>query len=252
MSLLDRIFRSRREKPVEEARFEREERPDGTLSLTTRDLEHKGTLDLRIDGVPPPIEHAVLDLLERLAAVAERDHVLTDGETLGGPLADQAQPVIHMATVRLASRSTAPGSGDIFRVVDYGEDVAAGFPARLLATHLAVWHPQGARLRERIDLLAWSVRIFPGGPPPDDGRFAFDRGENLGNWAGWNALGELLVEAGQTDRGIECLRTAAAHCPAWADEFAQHVRESVTRAGADPAEDPRLRFWWDLGKKLKS
>lgn len=241
MGFLD-IFRRATKTPRTDP-FITEDRGDGTVSLTLTGLASKGTLDLRIDGIPQEIQHAVRDLLLRLSEVAARQSLRKDGETVGGPLVDDLQPVMHMATLRVASRSTAPGSDEIFRVVDYGADVAAGLPSQLLATHLALWNRSDISRRQRIHELEWSVRLFPGTPATGDVTFAFDRGENVGNWAGWNALGELLVEAGQIERGLECLREAALRCPPWADDFARHVKESVQRTGADVSDDPRLQFW---------
>lgn len=239
-----RLFDFLRRRPADlQDDIVRELRQDGTLSLTLTGLADRGTRDLRIDAVPPEIEHAARDLMRRLADLAARQGLRNEGETIGGPLVNETQPVMHMATLRVASRDQALGADDIFRVVDFGCDVASGLPRQLLATHLAVWNRPRLARRQRVEELRWSVHLFPGAAAKGDVTFAFDRGENIGNWAGWNALGELLVEKGQIEEGLAALSEAALRCPPWARDFAAHVADTIARTRAKTNEDPRLAFW---------
>lgn len=226
----------------EEVPLERHVNIDGSVSLTTTGVAEKGSRELRIDAVPAHLEQHAGDLLHRLGELAAREKFQLDGETIGGPLVHDSQPVIHAATLRLASRTTDPGSEELFRLVDWNEPVSYGFPLRLMATHLAVVAEREPTSR-RLELLGWSIELFVGEPARFDTTFGFQRGENVGNWFGWSLLGESLVEAGRVEEGLRALEEAVLRCPAWADDFAAHVTGSVERTGADVREDPRLQFW---------
>lgn len=245
MRLWTRLFGRRKQGPdaaQPDNSVERHINADGTVRLTTVGIVERGSKELQIDGTPADLVSEAMDLLKRLGDLAARENFQRDGETLGGPLLHEAQPVIHAATLRLASRTTEPGADELFRVVDYQEPVNAGFPARLMATHLALV-AESEPTRRRIQLLRRSVALFPGEAARFDSTFAFERGENVGNWLGWSLLGETLIEAGSIEEGLSALERAVLRCPAWADDFARHVAESVRRTGTDPREDPRLQFW---------
>lgn len=194
----------------------------------------------------------MVDLLDRLAELASREKLMLDGEMIAGPLVDETHPVIHAATLRIAARTTEPGAEEIFRVVDFNEPVSAGFPSRLAGTHLAALAEKERSRRRRLDLLRSSVSLYPGEAAGFDTTFSFERGENVGNWFGWSLLGETLVESGEVEEGIDAIQQAVLRCPAWAADFAAHVKASVERTGADPSDDPRLTFWLRYADQMRS
>ena len=236
--------------PASEFTVEREIAADGSLRLTTAGVADKGSRELRIDGVPERVVDVTEALLVKLAELAAREGLTQDGETLGGPLLHGAQPVIHASTLRVASRTSVPGADEIFRVVDWNEPVDGGFPARLVATHLALSAEQETRRRRRLELLRWSVELYPGSPAATDESFSFERGENIGNWLGWSLLGETLVECGSIEEGLRAIEQAVLRCPAWAADFAKHVASSIERTGASPDDDPRLAFWTRYAQQM--
>lgn len=225
--------------PLESVACDTETTGGGTR-LITRVLRAEGLRELELPEVPADIVPEATDLLSRMRLVVLRDRPSRDGETIAGQLVDEAQPVLHVATLRVISRTIEPGSPELFRVVDVDEPASSRRPFRLLATHLALLATRERNVRHRLRLGRRSVELFEGQPAVDDGRFAFDRGENLENFFGWETLADGLVDSGEIDEGIAALRNAAARCPAWANDFASHVR---LMAGAESSRDPRIQFW---------
>lgn len=214
--------------------------PSANVRLITASLRKAGVKELELTEVPADLRAIGIDLLSRLQARAQAEKPQRDGDGLAGQLLIDTFPALHIATLRIVSRTTAPGAEELFRVVDFGESSTQRFPLRLVATHLAALAAVEPQKRMRVALARRSVELFPGEPGKDDGRFEFDRGENLNNYAGWDALGDALIEAGKVSEGIDALGKAAERCPAWAHDFAAHVR---TTAGAESSNDPRVRFW---------
>jgi hypothetical protein len=210
------------------------------VRLITSSLREAGLRELELTEVPADLREIAIDLLGRLEARARTERPQRDGDGLAGQLVIDTFPALHIATLRIVSRTTEPGAEELFRVVDFGESSTQRFPLRLVATHLAALAAIEPQTRTRVALARRSVELFAGEPAKDDGRFEFDRGENLNNYAGWDALGDALIDAGEVNEGIDALGKAAERCPAWASDFAAHVRAT---AGTASSSDPRIRFW---------
>lgn len=240
MKLLQR-FLGRRSPEAASRHVERE--IDGTLTITTRPPAGSDARDITMSGVRKSIAGEVRDLMERISDLTVKQRLQNDGDTIGGPLVHEHQPAIHIGTVRVASRTIEPGADEVLRVVDYGKEADGGFPAALVATHLSALAEIESARSKRLALLRESISLYPGAPAKIDTRFAFDRGENVGNWYAWSLYGETLVESGSVEQGLEALEQAVLRCPAWAADFAAHVQATVERSGVDPGIDPRIAFW---------
>lgn len=212
----------------------------GVVRLVTEGLGAAGLRELEIVGVPRALEAEVRELLRLTALRVVEEKPERDGASIGGAFVDSAQTAIHVATLRVAAESIHPGARELLRVVDFSERVDAGFPYRLVATHLATIAPAQRSLRDRERLARASVELFPGHPAGGATQERFDRGENVENFVGWEALADVLFERGRINEARDALRAAAERCPAWASDFAKHIRAHVTTK-----DDPRMSFWID-------
>lgn len=209
-----------------------------TVRMITKGLEATGLRELEIVDVPRDLELVVSALLKLIGRRVLEEKPSRDGATIGGPFLNATQTAIHVATLRLAAETIEPGARELFRVVDFDERVDAGFPTRLVATHLALLAASNAPKKERERLARRSIQLFPGSAPSASTQERFDRGENVENFLGWEALGDVLFERGLLTDGRAALEEAAKRCPAWAADFAAHVK-----AHAPASTDPRLKFW---------
>lgn len=221
------------------------DRTGDTYRLRTTTLASTGGRELEIVQIPGDLVSHTERLLQLVAARVAQEKPERDGATAGGMLLRDTQPAIHVMTLRLVSRSIEPGSDELFRIVDYGEGVASGFPRRLVATHVALLAADELSLRKREAMLRQSIALFPGEEAADSGQTEFDRGENLNNYLGWFELGDTLIDRGKREEGFRALANAAARCPAWARDFASHVGERLSAGG----DDPRFEFWRSYGKR---
>lgn len=246
MSFWQRLFRRR--ETAGDPRFVIEASTlQESVRLVTAGLSDLGVRELELVDVPPDLFAEARELLTLLASRAIEEKPERDGATIGGPLLDATQTSIHIATLRIAAESTTPGARELFRVVDYGERVDARLPRRLLATHLAMIASSRGSLRAREKMARRSIELFPGEAANEPTQERFDRGENVGNFLGWEALGDVLFERGSSDEAQRALHAATERCPAWAADFAQHVAAHVPSSS-----DPRMRFWLEYARNVKS
>jgi hypothetical protein len=237
---IDRLLGRPDGEPLRRIDVEREIIGSDSVRLITLQPSPSGR-KLELAEVPLEIEQESIDLLARLAERIETEKPTRDGDAIAGAFVADEQPVVHIATLRIVSRTIVPGSEELFRIVDYEEAASERLPQRLLATHLALLAWRATSSRTKLELARRSIDLFPGEPAGDDGEFAFGRGENLGNFLAWEMLGDGLVDTGDPVAGLEALRNATLRCPAWARDFAAHLRSTPNL----PENDPRVEFWLD-------
>lgn len=235
--------------PVDWRRLEKLSAPGGTR-LITRELAAQGIRELEMVDVPQQLEHVCADLLLRFVAAAIAEQPQRDGATIGGALLGETQSAIHIATLRVMSRSTDPGSQELFRVVDYLEPHGARFPRKLMATHIALLAGSVRDLALRESLYRQSIELFPGEVSKSDGQFEFDRGENFQNYVAWEGLGDTLLAQRRIAEGEHALRSATERCPAWAHDFAAHIAHEV-EARPELLRDPAINFWNDFARRTR-
>jgi hypothetical protein len=227
--------------PATTARVDRIVEPSG-IRLITTELHDSGIRELEVVDVPDDLEPLATDLLLRFASAAIAEKPQRDGATIGGALLGETQGAVHVATLRLVTRSIEPGSPELFRLVDFDEPHGSRFPARLMATHLALVAETLSNRREAERLYRRSIELYPGEVAKSDGKFEFDRAENFNNYLAWEGLGETLLANGQVAEGESALSEAALRCPAWASDFSAHIAAQV-EARPELARDAAIQFW---------
>src|SRR5205085_3560405 len=89
--------------------WSRLERIEGdSTRLITKEMKAFGVRELEIVDIPRQVEAVAADLLLRLAEQASSEKPQRDGDPIGGAFIDDAQAAMHIATLRIASRSSAP------------------------------------------------------------------------------------------------------------------------------------------------
>jgi hypothetical protein len=167
-------------------------------------------------------------------------------ENLGGMFVSNDQIVPHQCTFRLVHHDEEPVDKEFLRVVDIGKTADSGFPKKLFAAHLLALSSTYRNPYKQKDLLEKSVKIFPGGydqnPEREDASI-----ENPGNYFSWEALGNVLCDLGEIERGLDCMKEAAARWPFGAQKTAEMFREEIRKGNLPSAnQDHRSKFWSEL------
>lgn len=211
-----------------------------TLWVHSHGLDNFGLQDLEIEGVPKDLRAEAIDLVLALVRHSKTTQILTVDGDFGGELSLPQSGFRQLGTLRDTNHGDADHRG-LLRIVDRGEPMGAGFPARLFASHLVAQAEDIASARKRIGIYRRALQIFHGNPAPVDMRVD-DSGDmtelqqvsNLGARIG---LADALLERDEREEGLGILEEAIALCPGWARQYQQEA--------ADGGNDYHARFWAD-------
>ena len=215
----------------------------GTLWVHAHGLDNYDLLNLEFKGVPSDLRGAAIDLLLALVRHGKTDQRLKVDGDFAGALSVTEPGFLQVGTLRATNHGDA-GHRGLLRVVDRGEPMGAGFPARLFASHLVARADEvsGAKMRERMCRRA--LEIFPGDPAPrsmrvDESGAGWDMTElqQTSNLAARIGLADALLARDKRDEGLQVLEEAIAFCPGWAHQYQPRA--------ADGGNDFHTRFWAD-------
>lgn len=197
-------------------------------------------------GVPSDLAGYAHGIMCAIVGYMKSEKEIKKDENLGGLFVSEDQMVPHWCTFRLVRHDDEPVDKEFLRVVDIGEPTESIFPRRLFAAHLLALAETYRNPNKRIPLLRRSVEIWPGeyDENPETTDAASD---NPNNYFSWEALGNAFCDAGDIERGLECLREAAARWPFGAQSSAEIFQEEIKKGNLPPREaDPRAEFWSSL------
>jgi hypothetical protein len=221
----------------------------GTLWIHCHGMERWQLPNLEMIGVPVDLRGPAHGLLCEMLGYMRTVKPMNADENFGGNfVGGEQQAVVHLGTLRpVPDRDAA--HVNLLRVVDYKQPTDAGFPAKLMATHLCALADVAKSPREAERLVRRAVEIFPGDFAADVSG-AEDAADFLGeiqhetNLYGWERLGTCLAGLGRFDEAIACYEQAVARCPAWGRHYATFF---LGQAGASlPDQHPIMRFWAGL------
>lgn len=212
----------------------------GTLWVHAHGLDNFDLLDLEFAGVPGDLHGAAVDLMLALVRHGKlNQHLEVDGD-FSGTLSGNEPGFLQTGTLRATNHGDAEHRG-LLRVVDRGEPMGAGFPARLFAAHLVARAEGSSNAKRRIKLYRRALEIFPGAPAPMDMRVeesgaGWDMTElqQISNLAARIGLVDTLLERGKRDESRQVLEQAIAFCPGWAHQY-----------GPSGGSDFHPRIWVD-------
>jgi hypothetical protein len=131
------------------------------------------------------------------------------------------------------------------RIVDVGESASSGFPFRLVATHMSALIENTKNPVERERVYRRAIEIFPG-RIDEASKKEYEQGSNENNFISWYGLGEALCDQSRFEEGLRFMEEADARSPAWARDFACHIKESGAENSQGAEEDPQFRFWLNM------
>ena len=215
----------------------------GTLWVHAHGLDNFDLPDLEFAGVPGDLRGAAIDLMLALVRHGKlNQHLDVDGN-FSGTLSGNEPGFLQTGTLRATNHGDAEHRG-LLRVVDRGEPMGAGFPARLFAAHMAARAEEISSVKKRLKMYRRALEIFPGDPAPMDMRIdesAAGRDmtelQQTSNLAARIGLSYALLERGKREEGVQVLEQAIAFCPGWARQYQPEV--------VDSGNDIYARFWGD-------
>ena len=200
-----------------------------TLWVHTHGLDNYDLPNLEIEGVPIELRGAAIELMLALVRHAKTEqHMEVDGD-FSGALSSDDQSFLQFGTLRDTNHGDAEHRG-LVRVVDRGDPMGAGFPAKLFASHLAARAEDASSAKKRESMFRWAVRIFPGEPAPQDmcveetntGQDMTDL-QQISNLAARIGLANSLLDRHKRDEGLRVLEETIAFCPGWARQHQHEV-----------------------------
>lgn len=214
-----------------------------TLWVHAHGLDNYDLLDLEFAGVPRDLRVAAVHLLLALVRHGKKDQHLEVDDNFSGALSVDDPGFMQVGTLRDTNHGDAEHRG-LIRVVDRGEPMGAGFPARLFASHLAARAEEISSAKKREQICRRALEIFPGEPASadlrvDDSGGGWDTTElqQTSNLAARIGLADALLDRDKRDEGLHVLEEAIAFCPGWARQYQPEA--------ADGGNDFHTRFWAD-------
>ena len=215
----------------------------GTLWVHTHGLDNFNLPDLEFEGVPTDLRGAATELMLSLVRNAKTEMHLELDVDFKGALSDEDADFLQVGTLRATNHGDAEHRG-LLRVVDKGEPMGAGFPARLFASHLAARAEDVSSAKKREEMCRRALEIFPGEPAPQDMRVdesgdGWDMTElqQISNLGARIGLADALLDRDKREEGLRVLEEAIAFCPGWARQYQPEA--------ADGGNDFHARFWAD-------
>lgn len=214
-----------------------------TLWLHTHGLDNYDLLNFEFSGVPSDLRGDAVDLMLALVRHGKADqHLEVDGN-FSGTLSVDEPGFLQVGTLRDTNHGDAEHRG-LLRVVDRGEPMGAGFPARLFASHLAARAEEISSAKKRERKFRRALEIFPGEPASadlrvddSDGGWDMTELQQTSNLAARIGLADALLDLDQRDEGLQMFEEAIAFCPGWARQYQPQA--------AGGGNDFHTRFWAD-------
>jgi len=215
----------------------------GTLWVHAHGLDNYGLLDMEFADVPGDLRGAAIDLMLALVRHGKTgQHLEVYGDFAGALSADEPD-FLQVGTLRDTNHGDAEHRG-LVRVVDRGEPMGSGFPARLFASHLVARAEGVSGAKKREAMCRRALEIFPGEPASadlrvDDSGGGWDMTElqQTSNLAARIGLAEALLDRDKREECLQVLEQAIAFCPGWARQYRPEA--------ADGGNDFHTRFWAD-------
>jgi hypothetical protein len=218
----------------------------GTLWVHCHGPAKRGGANLEFVGVPTELRATALQLMFALVALMQEGRKLQADEDFAAPLASRRQTVLQIGTLRAAAWSDRDHTG-MLRVVDYGEALLSGFPARLFASHIAARAMLSDDPKRKAKLCRKSLDVFagdftdPGGSIVGDGDDAdLTELQNTCNLLAYTGLADALCEQNRHGDACGVIVDAIARCPGWARGYRDRLLDS------DEPENQYTRFWRDV------
>jgi hypothetical protein len=214
-----------------------------TLWVHTHGLDNYDLLNFEFAGVPSDLRGDAVKLALALVRHGKTDqHLEVDGN-FSGALSVDDPGFLQVGTLRNTNHGDAEHR-DLLRVVDRGEPMGAGFPARLFASHLAARAEEISSAKKRERKFRRALEIFPGEPASADLRVDESGGgwdmtelQQTSNLASRIGLADTLLDLDERDEGLQVLEEAIAFCPGWARQYQPEA--------AGDGNDFHTRFWAD-------
>jgi hypothetical protein len=218
----------------------------GTLWVHCHGLRRRKGFDLEFVGVPTALRREAVRLMMGIIRI-ERDSAKFAPDTdFGGRFSSSQQSFSQAATFR-GSPCNDPDHERFLRIVDFGEPMQSGFPARLFAAHLVARGQAQTDAKAAEKLFRRAIELFPGDTvlttavadydPADGDITALQAKSNLGAWLG---LALALRAQNRTPEACAAAADAIARCTDWARLYRDHFVRTDTR------NDAYTHFWRNL------
>jgi hypothetical protein len=217
----------------------------GTLWVHCHGLNRRMGYDLEFVGVPADLRREAARLMMGIIRMTRRAGKFAPDTDLGGRFSASRQSFSQVGTFRLSPRNDDEHS-DTLRIVDYGEPLHAGFPARLFAAHLAARGQGQTDAKKAEKLFRRSIEQFAGEiaevadaaeyDPADGDITALQLKSNLAAWLG---LALALRAQGRIADARNTAKETIARCYDWAVRYRDHFVQT------DGQDDAYYRFWRD-------
>jgi hypothetical protein len=190
-------------------------RSDGDFTLRSTGLREAGLAEVEIASCPQRLAQVATAIVTGVARVGiETPDAIADGKTIGGHFVRADQPLIEsLRLIRVDDDSS------VLRIVDR-EESDAGFPHRLVATHLCA--SAGASPSEALRLLLVAIEVWPKETTASNCALA-DYELNPNNFWSWIDLGTALSSVGQVGDAIAHWKTAICMWPRGGKLYASRV-----------------------------
>ncbi len=218
----------------------------GTLWVHCHGLKRRKGFELEFVGVPANLRQEATRLLIGIISMSRSGGKFASDTDLGGRFSSSRQSFSQVATFRKSSRDDSDHEGTL-RIVDYGEAMQSGFPARLFASHLVARGQGQTDAKKAEKLFRRATELFPGEvsmgadsadyDPADGDITALQAKSNLGGWLG---LALALRAQNRTPDACAAAADAIARCTDWARLYRDHFVQT------DGRNDAYMHFWRDL------
>jgi len=217
----------------------------GTLWVHCHGLKRRMGYDLEFVAVPADLRREAARLMMGIVRMTRRAGKFAPDTNLGGRFSASRQSFSQVGTFRTSPRTDDEHCG-ILRIVDYGEPLHGGFPARLFAAHLAARGQGQTDAKKAEKLFRRSIELFPGEiaqavdatdyDPADGDITGLQLRSNLGGWLG---LALALRAQGRMADARSAAKETIARCYDWAVRYRDHFVQT------DRLDDAYYRFWRD-------
>lgn len=214
-----------------------------TLWVHAHGLDNYNLLNFEFEGVPSDLRSGAVDLILALVRHGKTGQILQVDSDFAGSLSADESDFLQVGTLRDTNHGDAEHR-DLVRIVDRGEPMGAGFPARLFASHLVARAEETSSAKKREKMCRRALEIFPGEPASMDMRVDESGGgwdmtelQQTSNLAARIGLADALLDRDKREECLQVLELAIAFCPGWA-------RQYQPEAGGG-GNDFHTRFWAD-------
>lgn len=217
----------------------------GTLWVHCHGLKRRKGYELEFVGVPANLRPEAVRLLMGIIRMQRGGAKFAPDTDFAGRFTSTKQSFTQIGTFRLSARNDSDHEGTL-RIVDYGEPLHAGFPARLFSAHLTARGQSQTDAKKAEKFFRQSIELFPGEiadatdaseyDPGDGDITALQAKSNLGARLG---LALALRAQGRVADAKTKAIEAIAYCYEWARLYRDHFIQT------DGNADAYYRFWRD-------